>query len=169
MYQTDHSNTGPVHKKTRWRPFIQYSNGSDVWYSNGIRKPDYLASNLFSTIKTADYRLVWYSDTHCTCLVLILRWFRYSNPTILWVSWCGSAIRIPQYFGSVDVEQLTSCRVFPELLVCHDVSWRLELRGECTQPCNRRQWDWASPPCGRGPRAMVSPPHWSPRNSPTSI
>ena len=23
MYQTDHSNTGPVHKKTRWRPFVR--------------------------------------------------------------------------------------------------------------------------------------------------
>ena len=29
-------------KKTRWSPF--------VWYSNGIRKPAHLASNLFSTI-----------------------------------------------------------------------------------------------------------------------
>ena len=38
----DHSNTGPVHKKIRWRPF--------VWYSNGIQKPNRLASYLFLTI-----------------------------------------------------------------------------------------------------------------------
>ena len=41
MYLTDHLNTWPVHKKSRWSPF--------VWYSNG-RAVRHMASNLFSTI-----------------------------------------------------------------------------------------------------------------------
>ena len=45
-----HSNTGPVHKKTRWHPFVQYSHSWAFRYSNGIQKPDHLASDLFSTI-----------------------------------------------------------------------------------------------------------------------
>ena len=36
MYSINHLNTGPVHKKTRWHPFVQYSNGRAVWSSNGI-------------------------------------------------------------------------------------------------------------------------------------
>ena len=43
----------PVHKKTRWRPFVLYPNGP-VWLSdiqNGIWILDHLASNLLSTIK----------------------------------------------------------------------------------------------------------------------
>ena len=50
MYKTDYSNIGPVHKKSRWRLFVRYSNGWAVRYSNGNWKPDHLASNLFSTI-----------------------------------------------------------------------------------------------------------------------
>ena len=44
-------NTGLVHKRTRWRPFVRYSNGWTVQYSKGIKKPDHLASNLFLTIQ----------------------------------------------------------------------------------------------------------------------
>ena len=50
MYETDHLNTGTVHQKTRWLPFVRYSNGWAFRYSNGIWKPDHLASNLFATI-----------------------------------------------------------------------------------------------------------------------
>ena len=50
-------NTGPVHKKSRWRPFVGYSSGPAVWCLNGIQIPDHLASNLF-----------WYSDAHCNVI-----------------------------------------------------------------------------------------------------
>ena len=39
------SNTIPVHEKTRWCPFVRYSNGMA-----GIQIPDHLMSNLFWTI-----------------------------------------------------------------------------------------------------------------------
>ena len=41
-------------KKSRWWPFVQYLNGLALQYSNGIQKPDHLASNLFSTIWIPD-------------------------------------------------------------------------------------------------------------------
>ena len=55
MYQTDHSHTGPEHKKTRWRPCVWYSNRWAVWYSNGIWIPDHLASNLLLTIQIPNW------------------------------------------------------------------------------------------------------------------
>ena len=45
---------GAVHKKTKWRPFLLYSNGWAVRNSNGIRKQDHLPSNLFSNIQNPD-------------------------------------------------------------------------------------------------------------------
>ena len=39
-----------LNKKTRWHPFVWYSNGRAVWYSNGIQIPDLLASNLIPDI-----------------------------------------------------------------------------------------------------------------------
>ena len=39
-----------LHKKTRWHPFVWYSNGPGVGYSCGTQIPDHLASNLFLTI-----------------------------------------------------------------------------------------------------------------------
>ena len=54
MYQTNSSNTGPVNKKTRWRPFVRYSIGWGVQYSNGIKKSGHLASNLFLTLQKLD-------------------------------------------------------------------------------------------------------------------
>ena len=56
--------TRPVHKKTRWHPFVNYSNSWAFWYFNSIQIPDHLASNLFSTIWT---QTRWYSDPHCIC------------------------------------------------------------------------------------------------------
>ena len=49
MYWTDHSNIGPVQKKTKWHPFVRYLNGQAVQYSNGIKKTDHLASNHSNT------------------------------------------------------------------------------------------------------------------------
>ena len=36
MYYTDHWKMGPVHRKTRWLPFVWYSYGQAVWYSRVI-------------------------------------------------------------------------------------------------------------------------------------
>ena len=59
-----------VLKKIRWRPFL--------WYSNGIKKPDHLASNLFSTIWISNkfdlqiLTVLQFSDHFSSSLILSL-------------------------------------------------------------------------------------------------
>ena len=70
-------NSGPVHTKTRWRPFVWYSDNQAFRHSNGIQKQDHLASPVFKWhSKTGPFgiqplfnhlntKLVWYSGPHC--------------------------------------------------------------------------------------------------------
>ena len=45
-----------IHSHRGWRPFVPYSNSLAVRYSNGIQKPDHLASNLFLTIQNSNHK-----------------------------------------------------------------------------------------------------------------
>ena len=58
--------TGPVHKKTRWRPFVWYSNSWAVfkWY---LKTRPFGIQPLIDHLNT---RLVQYSDPHCIIFCL---------------------------------------------------------------------------------------------------
>ena len=70
VYKTDHSNTGPVHKKTRWRAFVLSSDGWAVRFSNGIQLPYHLVSNLFLTCSPIQLHYQSLIFEHCNTTVL---------------------------------------------------------------------------------------------------
>ena len=73
-----------VHKKTRWHPFVWYSNGWPVPNSNCIWIPNLFGIQpLFDHLNT---KLIWYSDPHCTYFLPfeyptspVIRLWLYSN------------------------------------------------------------------------------------------
>ena len=59
MYLTDHSNARPAQKKTKWHPFVWYSNGLTIQYSN---TGPIAIQPLFDHLNT---ELIRHSDLYC--------------------------------------------------------------------------------------------------------
>ena len=113
-------NTGSVHKKSRWCPFVRYSISWAVQYSNGIKKPDHLASTSFRPFEnqtSSVFRSRLYHYDHNKPLKHNRIFFHLTVPSFLSVLAEGEdeddfvVIKIgrPRFAGSVSCYAFVKC------------------------------------------------------------
>ena len=120
----------PAHKKTRWCPFVRYSNGPVVQYSNDIWKQEHLVSDLSTN---------W-----------ILHYFGIQIPTVFYfeksVKALGRCFNTKDVSNDKPVSEPHCCpssgwrfpwRVRParNLVPCCSTWWSLPGRPPCCSPC----------------------------------